>query len=337
MASPSRDARVVITNRAFPETLALLEPRATVVANRDPEPWPRARLLEHAAAANALVAFMPDRIDDAFLAACPQLALIAAALKGYDNFDVAACTRRGVRLTVVPDLLTAPTAELAVGLTIALARRLLAADTYMRSGRFAGWRPQFYGTGLDGSIVGIVGMGAVGRAIAVRLAGFGCRLLYADPQKLSAADAERLCVAPVALDALLATSDFILLAAPYDAASHHLIDRAALARVKPGAYLINPARGSLVDEVAVAEALAAGRLAGYAADTFEMEDWARADRLPGVLPELLADRDRTVLTPHLGSAVDRVRRDIELEAVRNVIRWLDGVPLVGCVNPEAAR
>jgi phosphonate dehydrogenase len=210
------------------------------------------------------------------------------------------------------------------------------ADAAVRGGRFAGWRPLLYGAGLDGSTVGLVGMGAVGRAIAQRLAGFGCRLIYCDPQPLAAADAARLQATAVALDALLADSDVVLLAAPYGPATHHVIDRAALARVKPGAYLVNPARGSLVDEHAVAEALADGRLAGYAADTFELEEWARADRPTGVAPGLLAARERTVLTPHIGSAVARVRRAIEHAAASNVLRWLDGAPLAGCVNPAAA-
>jgi phosphonate dehydrogenase len=240
-----------------------------------------------------------------------------------------------VRLTIVPDLLTAPTAELAVGLTIALARHLLAADASVRVGDFAGWRPALYGAGLDGSTVGIVGMGALGQAIAARLGGFGCRLLYTDPRLLERADEAHFKLVPAPLDALLAASDFVLLAAPYHADSHHVIGAAALARMKPGAYLVNPARGSLVDETAVAAALAAGRLAGYAADTFEMEDWARPDRPAAIAPELLSDRARTVLTPHLGSAVTDVRRAIELAAARNVLRLLDGEPLVGCVNPEA--
>jgi phosphonate dehydrogenase len=335
MAEPARE-RIVITNHVHPEVLDLLAPRFDVVANRDTTPWRRAELMARAAGARAMIAFMPDRVDAAFLAACPRLVLIAAALKGYDNFDVAACTRRGVRLTIVPDLLTAPTAELAVGLTIALGRHLIAADAAMRTGGFAGWRPSFYGAGLDGSTLGIVGMGALGRAIAARLAGFGCRLCYADPRALDAADAQRLGVTAMPLEALLAASDVVILAAPYHPGSHHLIDRAALARCKPTARLVNPARGSLVDEAAVAEALAAGRLAGYAADTFELEDWARPDRPTAIAPGLIADRARTVLTPHLGSAVAATRLAIELEAARNLLRWRDGEPLVGCVNPEAA-
>ena len=207
-----------------------------------------------------------------FLKACPRLKVIACALKGFDNFDVEACTDAGVWVTIAPDLLTNPTAELAVGLTIALARRLRDGDTLMRSGTFKGWRPVLYGKGLDQSVVGIVGMGAVGRAIAARLAGFGCRILGVDPGRdmpdgVTAAD----------LDVALTASDYLILAVPLTPATFHLIGREALKRMKPGALLINIGRGSVVDEAAVADALEAGALGGYAADVYEMEDWALAE------------------------------------------------------------
>ena len=212
---------------------------------------------------------MPDRVDAAFLKQCPRLKVIACALKGFDNFDVEACTDAGVWVTIAPDLLTNPTAELAVGLAIALARRLREGDALMRSGTFKGWRPVLYGKGLDQSVVGIVGMGAVGRAIAARLAGFGCRILGVDPGRdmpdgVTAAD----------LDVALAASDYLILAVPLTPATFHLIGREALKRMKPGALLVNIGRGSVVDEAAVADALDGGALGGYAADVFEMEDWA---------------------------------------------------------------
>lgn len=124
--------------------------------------------------------FMPDRVDDRLLAAAPKLSIVAAALKGYDNIDVEACTGRGVWVSIVPDLLTVPTAELAIGLLIGLARYLREADAYVRSNDFSGWTPRFYGLSLEQSTIGIVGMGAVGRAVAKRLSGFDCRLLYCD-------------------------------------------------------------------------------------------------------------------------------------------------------------
>src|SRR5262249_15212670 len=138
-------AKIIVTNWVHDDVLDLLRPHGAVVANATRVPWPRETVLRHAADADAVLAFMTDHIDAGFLAACPRLRVAACALKGYDNFAVAACTARGVWLTISPDLLTAPTAELAVGLTIALGRRLLEGDDHVRSGAFAGWRAQLYG------------------------------------------------------------------------------------------------------------------------------------------------------------------------------------------------
>ena len=205
------------------------------------------------------MAFMPDRVDETFLAACPRLKVVGAALKGFDNFDVDACTRRGVWLTFVPDLLTVPTAELTLGLTIALMRNVREADAFVRSGEFSGWQPRFYGTGIEGSTVGIVGMGAIGRAVASRLHGWGAKLIYAE------------------------------------------------------------------------------RLAGYAADVFEMEDWARGDRPRSIAPEL-RDHPNTVFTAHIGSAVRQVRQAIEMRAAHNILMALAGdVPTDAANAPKQAR
>lgn len=317
-------AKVVVTNRVHADVLHLLASHATIDANAGPEPWSSAEVLRRTSDADALIAFMTDQVDEAFLAQCPRLRIVACVLKGYDNFDVAACANRGVWLTISPDLLTAPTAELAVGLTIALGRKILDGDAYMRGGAFSGWRPHLYGTGLDGSTVGIVGFGAVGQAIARRLGGFGARLLCCDPNPLSDAEHRIFAAEARPLAGLLAESDFIILAAPLTARSRHLIDAAALAKVKRGCLLVNVGRGSVVDEAAVATALADGRLGGYAADVFEMEDWALPGRPIVIADALLAARDRTVLTPHLGSAVARVRREMEIAAAQDVIAVLQG-------------
>ncbi len=253
-----------------------------------------------------------------FLAGCPRLKIVACALKGFDNFDVEACTAAGVWVTIVPDLLTAPTAELAVGLAIALGRHIRSGDAVVRSGAFDGWRPILYGSGLDGATVAIVGMGAVGRAIATRLAGFGCRMLGVDPHAAMPSD-----VAHADLAGALAAADYLFLAAPLTRTSLHLIDRDALARMQPHALLINVGRGSVVDERAVADALATDRLGGYAADVFELEDWARPDRPRAIEPRLLT-HPRTLFTPHLGSAVDQVRRDIALRAADSIAEALAG-------------
>ena len=221
-------------------------------------------------------------------------------------------------MTIVPDLLTEPTAELAVGLAISLGRMIREGDQIVRSGPFDGWRPILYGTGLDGAIVAVVGMGQVGRAIVKRLGGFGSRFFGVDPNVEMPPGVVR-----SELNPALEESDFIILAAPLTAATRHLIGKDAIARMRPGALLINVGRGSVVDELAVAAALENGALGGYAADVFEMEDWALPDR-PGLInPRLLAD-PRTLFTPHLGSAVASVRRAIELRAVDNIANALVG-------------
>ncbi|MCX7274001.1 MAG: phosphonate dehydrogenase [Burkholderiales bacterium] len=313
--------RIVVTSRAFPETLDLLRAHGEVVANADEEPWSAERLRAECRDAEAMLAFMPDTVDDAFLAACPRLRIVACALKGFDNFDVAACATRGVWLTIVPDLLTEPTAELTVGLMIGLGRLVLPADALVRGGGFQGWRPVLYGRSIDGANVGILGGGAVGRAIARKLAGFDCATSVYD----------RVSAGPLpanarwsSLDEVIATADFLVVALPLNTGTRHLVDGALIGRLRAGTLLVNPGRGSVVDERAVADALASGQLGGYAADVFELEDWALPDRPTAIDARLLADRARTVFTAHIGSAVQAVRRRIELDAALNIVEALRG-------------
>lgn len=180
-------------------------------------------------------------------------------------------------------------------------------------------------------------MGAVGQAIAARLQGYEMRVLYTDPVALPKEKEGQWNLERVELAALLAASDFVVPMVPYRDETLHMIDGGALARMKTGAYLINTCRGSVVDEQAVVEALASGRLAGYAADVFEMEEWARPGR-PHTIPQaLLDDSERTLFTPHIGSAVDAVRIEIELEAARNILQTLRGEIPQGAINRPQAR
>jgi phosphonate dehydrogenase len=323
---------VVITQRAHQEVLDFLGRHCRVWSNEDLEPLPTGQLLLRAAEAEALMVFMPDRIDEAFLQGCPRLQVIGAALKGYDNFDVEACSRRGIWFTIVPDLLTVPTAELVVGLMIALARQVLSADRLLRERGFGGWRPQFYGFGLEQRNAGIIGLGAVGRAVARRLAAFDMKVLYTDRQPVSTEVFAGTLARYTSLENLLRESDFVIPLVPLNAQTHHLLNTRTLALMKPGSFLVNAGRGSLVDERAVAGALATGHLGGYAADVFEMEDWARPDRPRAVDPQLLSMTDRTVFTPHLGSAVGTVRLAIEMEAAQNILEALNGKTPRGAVN-----
>jgi len=324
--------RVLVTSRIHAPVRALLTDRFSVEENQGEEPWGRSELRDRARGCVAMMAFMTDHVDAAFLDACPSIRMIACALKGGDNFDMAACRERGVEVTLVPDLLTAPTAELAVGLMIGLGRNMLAGDAHIRSGAFAGWRPRLYGAGLDGARVGLIGMGSVGRAIAHRLRPFRCMLAYSDAYPLPAHEEDAAGVSRFDLETLLQSSDYVVLAAPLSPATHHLINRERLGRMKPGVLLVNPARGSLVDEAAVADALWEGRLGGYAADVFECEDWARQDR-PTSVPQRLLDHPATLFTPHIGSAVSKVRLAIEMSAAKDIIAWAQRADLsVGSAN-----
>ncbi len=326
---------VFITNRVFPEVISFLSQYARVDANDSSDVLPRAEWLARASRASALMVFMNDSIDAATLASLPKLKVIAAALKGFDNFDVEACTVRGIWFTIVPDLLTIPTAELTIGLALALARKTLAGDRLVRSGQFAGWRPTLYGVGFHGRTAGIVGMGKLGCLIADRLLGFGMRVLYYDPSA-PWIDGKRDARANAAtLPELLRSSDFIFVLAPLTVETRHMFDKSALASMKQGSFLINVGRGSVVDETAVADALQSGRLAGYAADVFEMEDWARQDRPLRICPALLAQEEKTLFMPHLGSADREVRLQIEMRAARNIVDVLSGRRPTDAINePE---
>jgi phosphonate dehydrogenase len=317
----------IATHPLHADAVALLSTRGELdVCERPPSPevspaW--------AARASALLVFMPDRIDVPLLDACPELRIVAGAFKGADNIDVEACTARGVWVTVVPDLLSAPTAELAVGLIIAVARRIREGDAAVRGRKFVGWRPSLYGMGLEGTAVGIVGMGSLGRAITRRLAGFGCRLAYADP---GVPEIEGL--HPSSLEELLRESSVVVVAVPLTSATHELINAERLALMPPGAVLVNVGRGSTVDEQAVVAALESGRLAGYGADVFAIEDRSR-DGAPAVIAPALFDHPRSVFTPHLGSAVAEVRRNIELRAAESILQALDGEQPEGAINSPA--
>ncbi len=314
----SKRPKILVTQRIHEDVQHRLSAHGELDMNTGTEPWPASEVIRRAAQATALMGFMTDQVDQALLRAAPQLEIVACALKGYDNYNVQACTQAGVWLSIVPDLLTEPTAELAMGLAIALARHVRQGDAYVRSGDFAGWRTHFYGTGLHGSVAAVVGLGQVGRAITQRLAGFGCaRILGVDPGAMPSG------IELVSLQAAARQADFLFVAAPLTPTTHHLLGDPQFEQAKAGQLIINIGRGSVVDETAVARALKAGRLGGYAADVFGCEDWQLDDRPRSISPDLLA-QDNTVFTPHIGSAVHRVRMAIEQSAADNIIAVLQG-------------
>lgn len=327
---------VAYSHRAPPEGAALLAAVADVRAwNADRSPT-RAELIAHARDASVLCFFVPDRIDTELLAALPALRLLAGFGKGYDNVDVAAATARGILVTNVPEALTDATADLAWALLLALARDVVSGDAAVRATPTIGWRPDArLGRAVTGATLGLYGFGQVGRAIAARATGFRMRVLYHDAVSISAATSGD--ARGVSRDMLFAESDFVVLAVPLSDATYHAIDERALARMKPTALLVNPARGSIVDEAAVAVALERGTIAGYAADVFEHEDRQYAQRPRALAATLIDDRQRTVFTPHAGTAVaaDRVRLALaQAEAVR---AFLAGDVPASAVNAPLAK
>lgn len=310
--------RVLITHRPFPETVEMLAPYCDLDVNPTSETLPAAELMARAENADGLLVFMPDRIDARFLDGCPRLRAISAALKGYDNIDVSAAASRGIAVAIVDDLLTAPTAELGVALLLSAARRVGEGDRFVRSGRFRGWRPELYGLGLAGSTVGLLGFGAIGQAIARRLVGFDCTLLHTDP----AVAADTPVSHHVDLDSLFSRCDAVIVSVPLTAQTTGMVGAGQLARLPSHAVLVNIGRGSVVDEDAVAAALADGTLGAYAADVYAFEDQTLPDR-PAAVSQRLRAHDRTVLTPHLGSATVAARRSIERRAAQNLLRLLE--------------
>lgn len=314
----SKHPKILVTQRIHEEVQQRLSAYGELDMNTSPDPWPQAEVMRRAAQASAIMGFMTDQIDTELLLAAPRLKIVACALKGFDNYNVPACTQAGVWVSIVPDLLTEPTAELAIGLAIGLARHVRQGDAYVRSGQFEGWRTHFYGMGLNGSVAAVVGLGQVGSAIVKKLSGFGCsRILGVDPEANPSG------VEMVSLEAAMSQADFLFVAAPLVPTTHHLIGQKQMEQAKVGQLIINIGRGSVVDESAVTQALHKMQIGGYAADVFECEDWQLADRPRCISPELLA-LDNTIFTPHIGSAVKSVRVAIEQSAADNIIAVLQG-------------
>ena len=303
--------RIVVT-RALPESAldALRESGASVWVSPHDRPLARDELHAAVRGAHAVVTMLHDRVDDAFVAAAgEQLRVVANVAVGYDNVDVEAARARGVTITNTPGVLTDATADLAIALLLAVTRRLGEGERLIRSRRPWAWSIDFMlGRGLRGKTLGIVGLGEIGRATAARARAFGMEVLYTKRSR----GAEP---GQVELEELLARSHAVSLHCPLTPETRHLIDAAALARMRDDAYLVNTARGPVVDEAALATALRDGVIAGAALDVFERE--------PEVHPELLG-LENAVLVPHLGSATVETRRAMAELAAANALAVLAG-------------
>jgi len=308
---------ILITRAVFPEIVEALSKRFEVEHNADDTPWPPEELARRLAGKHGALATVMDKFDAAILAQCPDLRVISNIAVGYNNIDVPAATERGIRVTNTPGVLDDTTADLTWSLLMAAARRIAEGDAYVRAGdwKIAFGVQYFLGQDIHHATLGIIGMGRIGQAIARRAMGFDMRVLYYNRTRLSAADEKRLGATWVERDALLAEADFVVVMAPYSPATHHLIGAAEIAKMKPTAVLVNTARGGVVDDAALVQALKDRRIAAAGLDVFEGE--------PRVNPGYLGLRN-VVMTPHVGSASRATRMLMCNTAAANLTAVLEG-------------
>ncbi len=309
MSKPS----VLVTKRLPSVALARLEAACEIDVNDGPDSLTRDELVSRVRGKHGLLSIVTDTIDRAVLEASPDLKVVSTVAVGYNNIDMAAARALGITVTNTPDVLTDATADLTWALILSAMRRIVEGDRLVRRGGWTGSPLDFMlGTEVRGKQLGIVGFGRIGRAVAARAPAFGMRVAYMSrsPQTVDGAE-------PMALDRLLATSDVVSLHCPLTADTRHLINQAALARMKRMAYLINASRGPVVDEAALAWALRNRMLAGAALDVYEQE--------PTVHPDLLT-LENVVLSPHIGSATAETRLAMADLAAQNIVAVLSGQP-----------
>ncbi len=319
--------KVFLTRRLPPAVMARLAETTELRAHAADRPATAAELAAGIAGCDALLCNITDRIDAAVLAAgAPTLRVVANFGVGFNNIDVGAATARKIPVTNTPGVLTDATADLAFALLLATARRLGEGERLVRAGQWTGWEPlQMLGSDVGGATLGLIGFGRIGRAMAKRARAFDLKLIYWNRTRLSPAEEAETGAVYRPKEDVLAEADFVSLHVAYTPDTHHLIDAAALARMKRTAILINTARGPVVDEAALAAALQNGTIGGAGLDVFERE--------PQLDPGLFG-LENAVLVPHLGSATIGTRTKMGMIAVDNLLAVCGGQRPPNCVNPQ---
>ncbi len=320
-------AEIFINRRLPEEGLKMFEGHEVEIYEGDAPPS-KEEIIEGVKGKDALICLLTDKIDGEVMDASPSLKIIANYAVGYDNIDVSEATKRGIFVTNTPGVLTETVADLAWALIMAIARRIVEGDKFMREGKFRGWAPMLLlGSDVHGKTLGIIGAGRIGQAVARRAKGFNMRILYYSRRRKE--DFEKECNAEyVDLKTLLRESDFISLHTPLTPETYHMIGENELKMMKSSAYLINTGRGKCVDERALVKALKEGWIRGAALDVFENE--------PEIEPEL-KELDNVVLTPHIGSASYETRSRMAVMVAENVLAALKGKMPPNCINPEALK
>jgi len=315
---------VLVSNVLPAEALAMIPKEIAVDYHNSQDPLPRPELIARLRGKDGLICHIVSAIDDEVLAAAPTVKVVANVAVGYNNIDVAAARRRGVVVTNTPDVLTETTADFAWALLMAASRRVAEADRYVRSGQWDRWLWELlWGADIHGKTLGIVGFGRIGRAVARRALGFNMRVLYQDAVPADATVERDLRASRVDLETLLREADFVSLHTPFLPETRHLINARTLRLMKKSAILVNAARGPVVDEAALVQALQEGWIAGAGLDVFEEE--------PKVHPGLIA-LTNVVLAPHIASASRDTRVAMATLAVLNCLAVLDGKPPITPVS-----
>jgi len=321
--------KVFVTRRIPQVGLDLLQKECEVKVNPHERVLTRQELIDGVKEADGLLCLLTDTIDKEVMDANPKLKIISNYAVGYNNIDVEEATRRGIMVTNTPGVLTDTTADLTWAILMCVARRIVEADRFTRQGKFKQWSPMlFLGSDVHHSTLGIVGFGRIGRAVARRARGFEMKVLYTDVRRAPEKVEEELEAKFVFLDELLSSSDFVSLHAPLLPTTYHLIGEKELRRMKKTAFLINAARGPLVDEKALVRALKEGWIAGAALDVYENEP----ELTPG-----LAELDNVVLVPHIGSASTATREKMATMAATNLLAGLKGEVPPNLVNREVLK
>ena len=318
--------RIYVTRAIFEEALIELRREAQVEMSPDDRPLSKAEVIERLRDVDGAMTMLTDPIDREVLTACPRLKITSNVAVGHNNIDAPAATELGVMATNTPGVLTDTTADFAWVLLMAAARRVVEGDVFTRAGKWKSWSPtMFLGRDVHGKTLGILGLGRIGQAVARRAAGFNMKVIFHNPRPVADSIVRELQAQPVSFEEVLQTSDFISLHVPLSAATTHLLDNRAFAMMKPTCIIVNTARGPVVDEKALVEALKNKQIAGAGLDVFENE--------PEVEPELLR-MDNVVLAPHIGSGSYETRLKMCMMAAANLIAWLRGQRPPNLVNPE---
>jgi len=320
--------KILVARAIFPEALAKLEQSYEVHSNQSDKIMSPEELKKALSEVEGALVAGSERIDAATLAGAKNLKVVANISVGYNNFDVPAISAAGVMATNTPDVLTDTTADFGFALLMATARRITESEHWVRAGQWDQWSIVNNPLGMDlhHSTVGIIGMGRIGQGIAKRALGFGMKVIYHNRSHLSGADEKSCGATYVSKEELLRTADHVVLVLPYTAQNHHTIGAAEIAMMKPTATLINIARGGIVDDVALAQALQSRKIFAAGLDVFEGE--------PQVHPELLKCSN-IVLAPHIASATEKTRRAMVDLAIDNLRAALDGKKPPSLINSEA--